>query len=92
MNENNPNASAKSRGWMESFSHFLTGEPRDKDDLLDSLREMQVKNLIGMETLSMIEGGFTGFGNARQRYYDPSYSDGCGSQRSRFSNYFSVGY
>ena len=56
MNENNPNASAKSRGWVESFSHFLTGEPRDKDDLLDSLREMQVKNLIGMETLSMIEG------------------------------------
>ncbi|MEO1884626.1 MAG: magnesium/cobalt efflux protein, partial [Methylococcales bacterium] len=34
----------------------MTGEPRDKDDLLDSLREMQVKNLIGMETLSMIEG------------------------------------
>ena len=56
MNENNPNAPAKSRGWAESFSHFLTGEPRDKDDLLDSLREMQVKNLIGMETLSRIEG------------------------------------
>lgn len=56
MSENNPNESAKSRGWVESFSHFLTGEPRDKDDLIESLREMQVKNLIGMETLSMIEG------------------------------------
>ncbi len=56
MSENNPNESAKPRGWVESFSHFLTGEPRDKDDLIESLREMQVKNLIGMETLSMIEG------------------------------------
>ena len=56
MSENNPNESVKPRGWVESFSHFLTGEPRDKDDLIESLREMQVKNLIGMETLSMIEG------------------------------------
>ncbi|MDP7537447.1 MAG: transporter associated domain-containing protein [Methylococcales bacterium] len=56
MSENNPAESIKSRGWVESVSHFLTGELRDKDDLLDSLRELQVKNVIGMETLSMIEG------------------------------------
>ena len=56
MSANNPAESTKSRGWVESVSHFLTGELRDKEDLLDSLRELQVKNVIGMETLSMIEG------------------------------------
>ena len=48
------NASHKS--WMDRLSHFLTGEPQDKADLIELLREARNSKLIDGEALAMIEG------------------------------------
>jgi magnesium and cobalt transporter len=44
------------RSWLERLTHFLTGEPEDREDLLDFLRAAQKRNLLEPEALSMIEG------------------------------------
>lgn len=44
------------RSWIERISHFLTGEPQDREDLLELLRETRDRNLIDSEALAMIEG------------------------------------
>jgi len=44
------------RGWLERLTHFISGEPEDRDDLLELLRTAQKRQLIEQEALSMIEG------------------------------------
>ncbi len=44
------------RNWLERLTHFVSGEPEDRDDLLELLRTAQKRNLIEQEALSMIEG------------------------------------
>jgi len=44
------------RSWLERLTHFISGEPEDRDDLLDLLRTAQKRKLIEQEALSMIEG------------------------------------
>ncbi|MGR9106534.1 MAG: HlyC/CorC family transporter [Gammaproteobacteria bacterium] len=44
------------RSWIERISHFLTGEPQDRDDLIELLREARDRHLIDSEALAMIEG------------------------------------
>lgn len=44
------------RSWLERLTHFISGEPEDRDDLLELLRTAQKRNLIEHEALSMIEG------------------------------------
>ena len=44
------------RSWLERLTHFISGEPEDRDDLLELLRTAQKRNLIEQEALSMIEG------------------------------------
>lgn len=46
----------ESKSWLEKISHFITGEPLDRDGLLDILREARDKRLIDSYSLSMIEG------------------------------------
>ena len=41
---------------MDRISHLLTGEPQDRDDLLEILREAQENRLLDKEALTMIEG------------------------------------
>lgn len=49
--ENNPHKS-----WIDRLSHFLTGEPQDRQDLIELLREARNRRLIDGEALAMIEG------------------------------------
>jgi magnesium and cobalt transporter len=44
------------RGWLERLTHFISGEPEDRDDLLELLRTAQKRHLIEHDALSMIEG------------------------------------
>jgi magnesium and cobalt transporter len=44
------------RSWLERLTHFISGEPEDRDDLLELLRTAQKRQLIEPEALSMIEG------------------------------------
>jgi magnesium and cobalt transporter len=48
--------SGEHRSWLERLGHFLSGEPEDREDLLELLRAAQKRNLIEPEALSMIEG------------------------------------
>lgn len=44
------------RNWLDRLTQFISGEPEDRDDLLELLRTAQRRNLIEQEALSMIEG------------------------------------
>ena len=44
------------RSWLERLSHFLAGEPEDRDDLMELLRDAEKRGLIETEALAMIEG------------------------------------
>lgn len=44
------------RSWLERLTHFISGEPEDRDDLLELLRTAQRRRLIEQEALTMIEG------------------------------------
>jgi magnesium and cobalt transporter len=52
----NDEHSGEHRSWLERLGHFLSGEPEDREDLLELLRTAQKRNLIEPEALSMIEG------------------------------------
>lgn len=53
MNHDQP---GEHRSWLERLTHFISGEPEDRDDLLELLRTAQKRQLIEQEALSMIEG------------------------------------
>ncbi len=42
--------------WVERLSQFFTGEPKDRNDLMEILRDMQKRHIIDRDALSMIEG------------------------------------
>ena len=48
--------SGEHRSWLERLGHFLSGEPEDREDLLELLRAAQKRNLLEPEALGMIEG------------------------------------
>jgi len=55
MKDTRPNA-GDSRSWLNRISQALAGEPKDRDELLEVLREAQERELIDAESLGMIEG------------------------------------
>lgn len=57
MNDGNPGSSSpEPKSWLEKISHFISGEPLDRDSLLTILREARDKRLLDSYSLSMIEG------------------------------------
>ena len=44
------------KNWVDKISQFLTGEPQDREDLLEILKEAEEKQLLDNDALSMIEG------------------------------------
>ncbi|MBP1150068.1 MULTISPECIES: HlyC/CorC family transporter [Methylocaldum] len=52
----NEEQTGEHRSWLERLGLFFTGEPEDREDLLELLRAAQKRNLIELEALSMIEG------------------------------------
>ncbi len=51
-----PGGTSGARGWLERLGQVLAGEPRDRNELLNMLREAQERHLIGADALDMIEG------------------------------------
>ncbi|NOY62620.1 MAG: CBS domain-containing protein [Gammaproteobacteria bacterium] len=57
MNERIKDASA-SRSWFEKLGQALLTEPKDREQLLEMLRDSQQRNLFDADALAMIEGVF----------------------------------
>ncbi|MCF6203382.1 MAG: CBS domain-containing protein [Methylococcaceae bacterium] len=53
--DNPPSSEPQQKSLIDRIGHFLTGEPQDRDDLLEMLKEAQEKHLLDAEALSMIE-------------------------------------
>jgi len=49
-------AGKSGRNWLERLTQALTGEPKDRDQLLEQLREAQQRDLLDSDALGMIEG------------------------------------
>ena len=46
-------------GWFDRLKQFLQVEPKNQDELINLLRDAQIRSLIDSETLNMIEGVIT---------------------------------
>lgn len=55
MNDD-PSSNGASRSWLDRLSHALTGEPRDREDLVELLRDAHKRQLLDADVLAMIEG------------------------------------
>ncbi len=50
------NKEQDSLSWLSRMKHFLHGEPQNKEQLIELLRDAQIRSLIDAETLAMLEG------------------------------------
>ena len=55
MNEDRSESSHKP-SWLERLSLGLMGEPKDRNDLVELLRDAQQRELLDAEALAMMEG------------------------------------
>lgn len=44
------------RKWWDRLGHLFSGEPRNREELIDELRTAQANGLLGADTLPMLEG------------------------------------
>jgi magnesium and cobalt transporter len=57
MNDEPPSSSAPpARSWLDRLGQMLSGEPRNREELLAELRNAKDNGLLSAETLTMIEG------------------------------------
>lgn len=49
-------ASENSRGWLERITRLVSSEPRDRESLIEMLRESEGRNILDPDSLAMIEG------------------------------------
>jgi len=57
MNDDRPSTNGSgSRTWLERLTQALLGEPQDREQLLDVLRDAHKRELLDSEALTMIEG------------------------------------
>jgi len=56
MKEDQSSSGADNRSWFEKISQALTGEPRDREQLVELLRDSEQRNLLDEDSLAMIEG------------------------------------
>lgn len=56
MNEEQSSDSPGGRTWMERLGRAFGGEPRDRENLVEILREAAERGLIESDTLAMLEG------------------------------------
>ena len=47
---------SSSRSWFEKLGQALSGEPKDRQQLLELLQEAEQRNVLGADALTMIEG------------------------------------
>lgn len=46
---------SENRSWFEKISQALTGEPKDREELVELLRDSEQRNLLDADSLAMIE-------------------------------------
>lgn len=56
MKEGRTSNGVESRSWFEKISQALTGEPKNREQLVELLRDSEQRNLLEADSLSMIEG------------------------------------
>lgn len=57
MNDDIPDSNgSSSRGWLERLGRAFGGEPRNREDLVELLRDVAEQGLIETDTLAMLEG------------------------------------
>lgn len=56
MNEGRTTNGPAQRSWFERLSHVLLGEPQDREQLIELLRDAQQRHLLDPDALAMIEG------------------------------------
>ncbi|WP_049621857.1 HlyC/CorC family transporter [Frateuria defendens] len=44
------------RSWWDRLGHLFSGEPRNRDELIEELRAAQANGLLSNDTLTMVEG------------------------------------
>lgn len=55
MNEDRSSNGSTQRNWFERISQVLLGEPKDREQLVELLRDAQSRNLLDADALAMIE-------------------------------------
>ena len=58
MNDEVQSPSSSNRTWLEKLGHVLAGEPRDRAELIEMIRDAAERRLLDPESLGMIEGVF----------------------------------
>ncbi|MBB3229041.1 magnesium and cobalt transporter [Luteibacter sp. Sphag1AF] len=57
MNEDPGSTSGPThRSWWDRLGHMFSGEPRNRDELIEELRAAQANGLLSKDTLTMVEG------------------------------------
>jgi magnesium and cobalt transporter len=56
MNDDRSSSSPASRTWLERLGQVLSGEPKDRFELIELLRDAQQRQLLDMDALAMMEG------------------------------------
>jgi magnesium and cobalt transporter len=56
MTSDRPSDGSRSRNWLERIGQMLGGEPQDKAELLEVLKDAKERELLDTDALSMIEG------------------------------------
>jgi magnesium and cobalt transporter len=56
MSEEDSNETPPQRTWLERLGQAFSGEPRNRQELLEELRTAQVNGLVSSDTLAMMEG------------------------------------
>ncbi len=82
----NLNKVEESISWFGRLKHFLQSEPKNEEDLVNLLRDAQIRSLINSETLAMIEGALA-FSKMRVRdIMLPKNQMVCIKQQDEFQN------
>jgi magnesium and cobalt transporter len=56
MSEDRSSTETTQKSWFERLSQALAGEPQDREQLVDVLRDAEQRNLLNRDALTMIEG------------------------------------
>ncbi|MHB1239097.1 MAG: HlyC/CorC family transporter [Gammaproteobacteria bacterium] len=56
MSDDRPSNGSSQRSWLERLSQVLLGEPKDRAQLIELLRDAQHRDLLDSDALGMIEG------------------------------------
>lgn len=56
MSEDDSSPLPEKRSWLERLSHAFSGEPRNREDLIEILRDARRNGIIESDTLGMLEG------------------------------------